>query len=170
MLRILKYGVFILGCLFSSINLAAMDITVPLFTTVETGTGKAVGLVMVSETKYGLLFIPNLMRLQPGLHGFHVHENPDCSNNGMAAGGHFDPKQTGKHLGPYNDNGHLGDLPALFVADDGTATLPVLAPRLKSISMIKNRVLMVHEGGDNYADTPVKLGGGGPRMECGIIK
>lgn len=27
------------------------------------------------------------------------------------AGGHLDPEKTGKHLGPYNDKGHLGDLP-----------------------------------------------------------
>ena len=33
-----------------------------------------------------------------------------------------------------------------------------------------NRSLMIHEGGDNYSDTPAALGGGGARIACGIIK
>lgn len=145
-------------------------ITVPVYFTTPSGIGKSAGTVTISETKYGLLFTPNLQGLAPGLHGFHIHQNPSCADNGMAAGGHFDPQNTGKHLGPYDDNGHLGDLPALYVNSQGEATLPVLAPRLKSLSEIENHALMVHEGGDNYSDVPDKLGGGGARMECGIIK
>jgi Cu-Zn family superoxide dismutase len=29
---------------------------------------------------------------------------------------------------------------------------------------------MVHAGGDNYADQPEPLGGGGPRVACGVVK
>jgi Cu-Zn family superoxide dismutase len=29
---------------------------------------------------------------------------------------------------------------------------------------------MVHAGGDNFADHPQPLGGGGPRIACGVIK
>ncbi|MBN3154705.1 superoxide dismutase family protein, partial [Pectobacterium brasiliense] len=65
---------------------------------------------------------------------------------------------------------HLGDLPGLVVNADGTSTYPILAPRIKSLSEVKNHALMVHVGGDNYADTPAKLGGGGARMACGVIK
>jgi Cu-Zn family superoxide dismutase len=60
-------------------------------------------------------------------------------------------------------------LPALHVAADGTATYPVLAPRIKSLAEILNRSLMVHVGGDNHADHPAPLGGGGARMACGVI-
>jgi Cu-Zn family superoxide dismutase len=148
----------------------AEDITVPVFFTSEHGFGSVVGTVIISETKHGLLFIPNLHGLKPGLHGFHVHVNPNCENNGMAAGGHFDPEKNGKHLGPYNDNGHLGDLPVLVITADGSTKIPVIAPRIKHLSEIKNRSLMIHEGGDNYSDTPIKLGGGGARMVCGVIK
>ncbi|HNI38371.1 MAG TPA: superoxide dismutase family protein, partial [Pseudomonadales bacterium] len=66
-------------------------------------------------------------------------------------------------------DGHLGDLPALAVNTDGTATNPVLAPRLKSLAEIKARSLMLHAGGDNHADAPAPLGGGGARMACGVI-
>jgi Cu-Zn family superoxide dismutase len=129
---------------------------------------KDVGTVTITETPYGLLFSPQLTGLVPGVHGFHIHQNPSCDDHGMSAGGHYDPKKTDKHLGPYNDKGHLGDLPALYVNSDGSVSIPVLAPRLKSIATIKNHALMVHEGGDTYSDVP-NLGGGGTRMECGLI-
>jgi Cu-Zn family superoxide dismutase len=29
---------------------------------------------------------------------------------------------------------------------------------------------MIHAGGDNYADAPAPLGGGGPRIVCGLIE
>jgi Cu-Zn family superoxide dismutase len=138
--------------------------------TVENGIGEVAGSVEISETKDGLLFTPNLHGLTPGAHGFHLHQFASCDNNGMAAGGHLDPLMTGKHLGPYNDNGHLGDLPVLLVDSDGTATTPVLAPRLHHIADINNIAIMVHHAGDNYSDEPAKLGGGGSRMVCGVIQ
>jgi len=35
---------------------------------------------------------------------------------------------------------------------------------------LKGHALMIHQGGDNYADTPEKLGGGGARAACGVVK
>ena len=87
---------------------------------------------------------------------------------GLAAGGHYDPAHSGKHEGPAGD-GHSGDLPALKVADDGTATTAVVAPRLK-IADILNRSIMIHAGSDNYSDSPKPLGGGGARIACGVIE
>jgi Cu-Zn family superoxide dismutase len=29
---------------------------------------------------------------------------------------------------------------------------------------------MIHAGGDNYADKPAPLGGGGERIACGVIQ
>lgn len=146
------------------------DVSVPMYFTAQQGSGASAGTVVIKETKYGLLFTPNLHGLTPGIHGFHVHQNPSCDQDGMAAGGHLDPSKSGKHLGPYNASGHLGDLPALYVNADGSVTLPVLAPRLMHLSEITHHALMVHGGGDNYSDTPEKLGGGGARMVCGVIK
>ncbi len=83
----------------------------------------------------------------------------------LAAGGHLDPAKTGKHDTPWGD-GHLGDLPPLYVAADGTATQPVLGPRLKAAD-VAARSLM---GGDNHADHPAPLGGGGARVACGVVK
>ena len=154
----------------------AEDVVVKVNLVNEQGVGKEIGTITASDTQYGLILTPQLSDLTPGLHGFHVHEKPDCScamkdgkpMAGLAAGGHLDPAGTGKHEGPYG-NGHLGDLPALYVDASGKATLPVLAPRLK-VADIKGRSLMIHAGGDNYADTPAPLGGGGARVACGVVK
>lgn len=140
------------------------------------GIGKSLGTVKVEETQYGLEFTPMLEGLKPGIHGFHVHAKGSCEpgeSDGKtvaagAAGGHLDPENTGKHLGPYGE-GHLGDLPAIYVDDRGKASYPVLAPRIKKLSELKGKALMVHVGGDNHADQPKPLGGGGARFACGVI-
>jgi Cu-Zn family superoxide dismutase len=114
--------------------------------------------------------------LVPGVHGFHLHQNPSCDakeNDGkmvaaLAAGGHYDPQQSKRHDSPWGD-GHLGDLPPLYVNADGSANQPVLAPRLKTADLA-GRSLMVHAGGDNHADHPAALGGGGARVACGVIQ
>jgi Cu-Zn family superoxide dismutase len=141
----------------------------------QRGLGKVIGTVSLSDSTTGLKLTPALSGLTPGFHGFHVHEKPDCgpgvkdgkTQAGIAAGGHYDPAGTGKHEGP-EGKGHLGDLPALTVGEDGKSSTFVLAPRLK-LSDIKGRSLMIHAGGDNYSDVP-SLGGGGGRVACGVIK
>lgn len=153
----------------------AAELVVRMNNATASGTGASVGTVRIVETRYGLVFYPALTGLEPGLRGFHVHEKPSCapalrdgtSVAALGAGGHLDPAGTGRHGEPWGD-GHLGDLPALYVAPDGSATNPVLAPRLKLTDVV-NRSLMVHAGGDNHADHPAPLGGGGGRVACGVI-
>lgn len=170
-LRMLLAGATLALC-----GTAQADISVQIRTVDENGVGKTIGRVVVSDTPYGIVFSPSLTGLSPGLHGFHVHENPSCGPMekngkmvpGLAAGGHYDPASSKRHGLPWGD-GHLGDLPALFVDAMGSANNPVLAPRLK-ISDVQGRSLMIHAGGDNHADHPAPLGGGGARMACGVIQ
>lgn len=141
------------------------------------GIGQSAGTVTITETDKGLEFAPDLRTLPPGEHGFHVHANGTCEpgmkegkpSAAEAAGGHLDPQHTGKHLGP-EGSGHLGDLPVLVVNNDGIATQPVIAPRLKKLDDVKGKALMVHVNGDNMSDEPKPLGGGGARYACGVIK
>ena len=128
--------------------------------------GASLGQVSFEDSKYGLLIKPKLSGLPVGLHGFHIHQHPDCGENGMSAGGHFDPGATNSHQGPYGE-GHLGDLPVLATNNNGEANIPALAPRLTTED-IQGHAIMIHGGGDNYSDTP-PLGGGGTRIGCGKI-
>ena len=128
---------------------------------------RLIGEVIFTQVPYGLLITPDLAGLPAGLHGFHLHEIPDCGSHGMNAGGHFDPAKTDSHQGPYG-SGHLGYLPVLFVTKDGKANTPLLAPRLK-LKDITGLTVMIHAKGDNYSNTP-PLGGGGDREACGVIK
>jgi superoxide dismutase, Cu-Zn family len=170
-----KIAAFACMALFLATFASAEEITIQMKLIDDRGPGKEIGTVTAKDSEFGLILTPELSGLPPGLHGFHVHEKPDCGPAvkdgkkiaGEAAGGHFDPEKTGRHEGPYG-KGHLGDLPALYVSGEGKASLPLLAPRLK-VSDLQGKALMIHGGGDNYTDSP-KLGGGGNRIACGVVK
>lgn len=165
----------IAGC--TALGAQAETLEVKMNTVNAQGVGESIGSVRIESNQYGLVFRPQLSGLEPGAHGFHIHAQGSCEpaeKDGQtmaagAAGGHWDPQNTGKHGEPWGD-GHLGDLPALMVGQDGKAEQPVLEPRLESLGDIKGLALMVHKGGDNHADHPEPLGGGGARVACGLIE
>jgi len=142
----------------------------------DKGVAEAVGEIEVSESQYGLVFEPALKDMAPGMHGFHMHANASCEPGkkegkmaaAVSAGGHFDPKNTQAHGEPWGE-GHLGDLPPLYVTQAGEVDQPVLAPRL-TMKDLKGHAFIVHADGDNFADQPKKLGGGGARVACGLFK
>ena len=169
----IKTQILTLAALFS-VGAFVKPVTVEM---VDLGSNQVVGNVTITQSNYGAVFTPDLKGLPAGIHGFHIHENASCDSAmkngktvlGGAAGGHYDPQGTGKHGTPWSDDNHLGDLPALYVDASGEAHQPVLAPRVK-LSDVANRALMIHAGGDNHSDHPAKLGGGGARIVCGVIK
>jgi superoxide dismutase, Cu-Zn family len=157
---------------------AAANITATMHKIDASGVGDAVGTVTISGGSSGAVFAIELKGLPPGQHGFHVHTNADCRPGpndqgqvvaGGAAGGHWDPEGTKQHQGP-EGRGHLGDLPVFTVAADGTAKEQLTAPRMTDLNLLKGHALMIHAGGDNYADQPQPLGGGGARIACGVIQ
>jgi Cu-Zn family superoxide dismutase len=166
---------FLASALLAASCMAQADVTVTMNAVDENGVGKAVGHVTVSESQHGLVFTPALTGLPPGLHGFHIHETGNCGSKekdgkkvaALAAGGHYDPAGSKKHGTPWGD-GHLGDLPPMFVDTAGNANQPVLAPRVK-MADLAGHALMVHAGGDNHSDQPAALGGGGARVVCGVL-
>ena len=136
-------------------------------------SGEVLGSVMARDSSDGLVISPSISGLSAGAYGFHLHENGSCESGlkdgvqvaGLAAGGHWDPDNTGSHQGPFGD-GHRGDLSRLVIDADGTSTTAVVAPRLR-VDDLKGRALIVHAGGDTYSDEP-PLGGGGARVGCGV--
>jgi Cu-Zn family superoxide dismutase len=155
---------------------AAKSAKVIMNTVTAEGVGKSIGTITVKETKDGVTLEPKLKGLAPGEHGFHLHEKGDCGpadkdgkmTAAQAAGGHFDPDATKAHKGP-GGGGHKGDLPKLVVSDKGEAKDKMEVKGLK-LADFQGKSLMIHEGGDNYSDTPKPLGGGGARIACGVVK
>lgn len=139
------------------------------------GVGAKLGTLTLSDTPEGLKIAPQLSGLIAGSHGMHIHQNPSCEpgeDNGerkaaFKAGPHYDPDSSGQHAGPHGA-GHRGDLPVLTVSAQGESHEAVIAPRLK-LSEVVNRSLIIHEGGDTYSEPP-KLGGGGARVACAVLK
>ena len=86
-----------------------------------------------------------------------------------AAGGHYDPQHTGKHEGPLGGRASWRPAPA-GGQRCGRSRPADYCSRLKTLAEVKGKALMVHVGGDNMADSPQPLGGGGERFACGVIK
>lgn len=168
-----------ISILFSSTLAAGQSVTIFKVTDKadNNGLGEEIGIVMLEDTAHGLKFSPKLTNLPPGEHGFHVHENGSCApmlqdgkmSPAGAAGAHYDPSNMHSHRGPYSKMGHVGDLPILLVDEQGNANMAVVGPRLR-LSQVQGRSLIIHQNGDNYLDYPNPLGGGGPRIACGVIK
>jgi len=175
-LHLLAGALACLGILAVTAPAFADDATATLHMATEKGQGEAVGTVTFTDEDGGVTIKTDLKGLKPGARGFHIHEKGSCDpteKDGKitpagAAGGHYDPEKTGKHLGP-DGGGHKGDLPVLKVADDGTAKETLHVKGLTA-SELKDKAVMVHAGGDNYSDLPEALGGGGGRIACGVIK
>ncbi len=153
----------------------AQTIKTDIYSTSE--TAELLGTVTFTDTQNGLLVEVDLQDLPAGEHGFHIHENPNCTAKtdtsgqlqpALAAGGHYDPAHTGHHSGPHG-NGHKGDLPVLIADNNGVVKTAFYMDNL-TLDEIKNRSVIIHAGGDNYKDNPLPLGGGGTRIACGIIE
>jgi Cu-Zn family superoxide dismutase len=170
-------GIFAVAWIAVAGGAAAAELRANMSRAAPSGPGEAVGTVTIADGAQGAVIKTDLKSLPPGPHGFHVHEHSSCdpattndhATPAGAAGGHFDPENTGKHAGPRGD-GHLGDLPVLQVGANGAATETLTAPRIKDVGALRGKALMIHAGGDNYSDQPEPLGGGGARIACGVLR
>ena len=76
------------------------------------------------------LIVGKITGLNPGKHGFHIHEFGDMSNGCESMGGHYNPE--GVDHGDL-DKGHVGDLGNITADDSGVATIKIVA---KSVDLI----------------------------------
>ncbi|XP_046437978.1 superoxide dismutase [Cu-Zn]-like [Daphnia pulex] len=114
--------------------------------------------------------------LTPGLHGLHIHQFGNLSDNCNAAGPHFNPYN--KDHGGLDDHvRHVGDLGNVDAMGDSFADLflfdHLISLSPKSDRSVLHRALVVHEKADDlglgsHADSK-KTGNSGSRVACGII-
>jgi superoxide dismutase, Cu-Zn family len=174
----MKTRMFAIVFFLISSGVQADDLKAEIFAATLDGAGPQAGVVSIKNSEHGAVFSLRLTGLDAlSSHGFHVHAKGSCApaeKNGkmvpaFAAGGHWDPDSSGKHSGPLG-GGHKGDLPLLQADKSGNINKELVATNIHDTRYLKGHALIIHANGDNYADMPKKLGGGGARMFCGIIK
>ena len=117
----------------------------------------------------GLLISIEASGLEPGLHGFHIHETGNCSGeNASTAGGHFNPENN-EHGDPNNASSHAGDLGNIRVADDGSVQHRVFSKTLTFTgeTSVVGKAVVIHQQADDLESQP--SGAAGKRVACGVI-
>lgn len=136
-------------------------------------TGRNIGAVRATQVPEGVLVAVTAHGLPPGLHGMHLHEVGVCVPPFTSAGGHFNP--TGKKHGARNPEGkHLGDLPNVTVAPDGTLRAEVLARGVvlegggTGLLDADGASLVLHADPDDETTDPA--GNAGRRIACAVLR
>lgn len=126
----------------------------------------------LAEPSGGVRVKANIKGLFPNqLHGFHIHEKPDCSAaDASSAGGHFNPTDH-EHGGPEDESSHAGDLGNVESDEEGNVTFDKVFTKISlkpaDKAYIINRSVVVHAGPDDLKTQP--SGDSGSRMACGTI-
>ncbi|MFI8695065.1 superoxide dismutase family protein [Dietzia maris] len=152
--------------------------------------GEPRGTAEFAEADGGTLVTVEATDLEPGFHGLHIHGTGLCepdSENPTQPGERGAFLSAGGHLaGPGGEAGHpehAGDLPTLYVTEDGTARIATLTDRLDRDLLLDEdgSAVMVHENSDNLANIPERYapegadeetrnaGDGGSRIACGVV-
>lgn len=112
--------------------------------------------------------------LQPGKHGFHVHEFGDNTNGCMSAGPHFNPYKK-EHGAPNADVRHVGDLGNIEADPSGSAKISITDSliSLHGPDSIIGRTVVVHADTDDLGlgghELSKTTGNAGGRIGCGVI-
>ncbi len=123
------------------------------------------GVIMLKQEDGYVQLSGKIINLEPGEHGFHIHEFGDLTKaDGTAAGGHFNPD--GHEHGAPGADSHAGDLGNITADDSGVAKIDVKAEGLK-LHIVLGRSIVVHGKADDLKSQP--SGAAGPRVGVGVI-
>ena len=110
--------------------------------------------------------------LEPGLHGFHIHEFGEMSDGCKSMGAHYNPDNV--NHGDLTE-GHVGDLGNIQADDNGKADFSIKANRVDLIGdrSVVGRGIVVHADEDDLGkggdEESLKTGNAGDRLACGVI-
>ena len=130
------------------------------------------GRVTFTPEPSGVQVVADITGLSPGKHGFHVHENGDCSApDASSAGGHYAPNNSphGAPDDPANQR-HVGDLGNITADASGNAKYNRVDNiiSLDGNNSIVGKAVIVHSGADDLKSQP--SGDAGNRVACGVIQ
>lgn len=161
----LSFSLLLLGgCATSGAGVSAIANLAP------TSGQTASGTVLLTQNGNGSVTVRiDLTGVPPGVHGFHIHENGDCGDNGNAAGGHYNP--TGNpHGAPSADPHHAGDFGNVTANAAGevrtsftTRSVTVAAGPTTAVG----RAIILHANPDDLVTQPT--GNAGARIACGVV-
>lgn len=168
-MKCLKFLCFVFAFGLFSIPCDAAIGTATIKGTVKDST--VVGSVSFMETKDGLQVEVSVANVPEGKHGFHIHEKGDCSDEGKAAGGHYNPANVKHGFMPQEGHAHAhaGDMGNIEVAANGSGTLSVFLPGVYLIGRepsVAGLSVILHEKADDFGQPTGNAGG---RIGCGII-
>ena len=136
---------------------------------ISNAEGEVVGRLTLTDGAGGVLVEVEIDGLEPGEHGFHLHETGRCEPPFESAGGHYAP--SGRAHGLLSDDGpHAGDLPNLVVANGGTTTVAhawANGLTIDELTAGDGSALVIHAGPDDYRTDPA--GAAGDRVACAEI-
>ncbi|MRH44766.1 superoxide dismutase family protein [Aquibacillus halophilus] len=145
----------------------------PLEVSMYNGNDDSIGTATLSEQPDGVKIKLSVEGLEPGLHGIHVHEFPECEGPDFkSAGNHLDTEGN-EHGLMHPEGAHLGDLPNIEVGEDGTVETELvlsgatLMDEKNSILQNDGTALIIHEKQDDGVSQPA--GDAGSRIACGTI-
>lgn len=140
------------------------------------GDEKDLGKARIKAGPEGVVIRLSLKGLAPGWKAIHVHEKGTCEDHHegfVASGGHVDPHD--REHGLLNPDGpELGDLPNIWVHDDGHVKAEIYAPGLtltgegNGLLSGDGTALVIHEKPDDHRSQPI--GGAGSRVACGVVQ
>jgi Cu-Zn family superoxide dismutase len=145
------------------------DVTEALATLIPTEGNMVTGTVNFIKSEGGIRIIADISGLEPGKHGFHIHQFGNCSAaDGSSAGGHFNPLNE-PHGAPTDAERHVGDLGNVIADEKGVAHYERIDGVISftGIKSIIGRGVIVHSGEDDLKTQPT--GNAGARAACGVI-
>jgi Cu-Zn family superoxide dismutase len=109
------------------------------------------------------------------IHGFHVHEAGDLTDNCMGACAHFNPYNK-KHGGINSKERHVGDLGNIVADNNGNVICKITDHLIKlrgTKCNIIGRSIVIHEDEDDNGlggyDDSLVTGHAGKRLTCAVI-
>jgi Cu-Zn family superoxide dismutase len=136
-----------------------------------TSGSNATGSVQFQELADGSVQVKvDLTGVPAGIHGFHVHDKGSCADNGMGAGGHFNPMSL-NHGSPDAMPHHAGDFGNVTANASGEVHTQFVTHsvtvREGQASAIGHAVIL-HASPDDLTTQPT--GNAGARIACGIVE
>ena len=135
------------------------------------------GVVELQENNNKVVININLKsnKYKNSIHGFHIHEAGDLTDNCMGACGHFNPDNK-NHGDPESSERHVGDLGNIKFDNKGVCNM-ILEDKLVKLRGTKanviGRSIVIHSKEDDLGlggnEDSLKTGNAGKRLTCAVI-